>query len=427
MKKHLNFVMGVMLCLASVLFFSCTIEENKKPEWEGTKLIVQKWPDNVEKVQLGFLNSPTYLILYDAGQREATEYFTGEARLIIEYPYISIDSEANEYFGYGTRTDSEKPFKVYINGVEAENENPQAVYHENDTGDDLDLNANINHFITTFNLTKSGETVKSIEVTFENSPEKIRNKDIRLTDETIYAYVNIDDLFDRFDSVSVWNYNSNLKNLVEFHKLARGGVYYFHRYTPEIYLQVSAKKSHYISDTDFELNVGAELSPFGQSTEQTCTIKCTFTTTKPDKVPAGSVVTITGGTVTQYDISNFVNKTLVFAKGDIYENIDPVTQSTLEIKDNETFVLNLDRHEYTGTWQALKRDTASYEIELELSSETGVGEDYKFKTIQLEYWKDGMNDINEPCWQLTSRLWYYNPDEVKQAYHCSFYMTEKKN
>lgn len=97
------------------------------------------------------------------------------------------------------------------------------------------------------------------------------------------------------------------------------------------------------------------------------------------------------------------------------------------IKDNETFVLNLDRHEYTGTWQALKRDTASYEIELELSSETGVGEDYKFKTIELEYWKDGMNDINEPCWQLTSRLWYYNPDEVKQEYHCSFYMTEKKN
>lgn len=87
------------------------------------------------------------------------------------------DNEKDKYFDYGIRTDSENPFKVFINGEEAENKAPLAeatLYDEK-----RELNVSTDNFRTSFDVTG----IKTVELTFENAPEKIKNKDIRLAND----------------------------------------------------------------------------------------------------------------------------------------------------------------------------------------------------------------------------------------------------
>ncbi|MBR4791594.1 MAG: hypothetical protein IK024_11945 [Treponema sp.] len=418
MQKNFKTLAVIIIGVTLLLLTSCPQPQQKKG-YEGTKLVVPQWPQNVEHVQLAFKNSTWALNCYNAGECEGFEYFSGEAILTIYYSRIDR-SESDQYFGYGIRSNAENQFKVFVNGEEVENEFPQATYHSNRVNDDLELNANIDHFRATFNITN----VQDVVVTFENAPEKILNKDIRLTDETIYAYIDTDDLEERFIISQVRDYDAEDKSY-NMEQLAPNGVYFFNRYTQKFAIELSVIDNHFIkdSDTDFAVNINANIS-----TQTTKEIICYLVITLNNmiNVPTGSVVTVTGGTITPYDVSNFANKTLVFAKESYYNNYDPVSQATLELKDNgtKTFVLNIDGKEYTGTWKAVKQQE---DVIIELSSKTGVEKDYKLKTIRLQYYKDGMNNIDEPCWEFNSTLLYYGTNEDRQDYNCSFFMTEKKD
>lgn len=425
MKKIIKSLAGIRICLASFLLVSCPQPQLKKG-YEGTKLVVPQWPENIEHVQLSFENSTWSLNCYQANVCEATEYFTGNAILTIYYSRID-NSERDQYFGYGIRSNAENQFKVFVNGEEVENEFPQATYHSNKEDTDLELNANIDHFRATFNVTN----VQNVEVTFENAPEKILNKDIRLADETTYAYIDITDLTERFKYVSI---SENVSNTwYDFEKLARGGPYYFSRYTQNFYIDLSVVDNYYISSTDLNFNIDsenipAEISASQNSNEINCNLHITFTSSSPDKAPAGSVIKVTGGTITPYDVSNYANKTLEFAEACQNENFDEVNQAELELVDNgsKTFNLTVNNKEYTGTWKAKREIDGEDTILIELSSETGVGEDFKLKTIQLKYYETGYNNTSGPCWHFESTLMYYAEDENKKNYRCSFVMTEKK-
>lgn len=120
MKKFFS----LLMCAAALVCVSCTVEEEKG--WEGTQLVVTNWPENVTGIMLDPDNSTKYLNRHEAGSVMCNEYFSGNTVLTIEYERLG-DSEYGEYFDYGIRSNSEKPFKVFINGVEAENKNPAAL------------------------------------------------------------------------------------------------------------------------------------------------------------------------------------------------------------------------------------------------------------------------------------------------------------
>ncbi len=186
MKKLLTLAVAAALCALSFACLACKVEE--EDSWEGTRLVASQWPDGVSKVSLKADNSSWTLNLYEAKETMAYEYFTGNTVITIYYDRLT-DNEYDEYFGYGIRSDSETSFKVFINGVEAENEKTAAV--KNLYGEERELNVSLEYFRTSFDITG----MKTVELTFENAPEKIKNKDLRLADDVQWAYIDIGDLF----------------------------------------------------------------------------------------------------------------------------------------------------------------------------------------------------------------------------------------
>lgn len=305
MQKNFKTLAVIIIGMTLLLLTSCPQPQQKKG-YEGTKLVVPQWPENIEHVQLSFENSTWSLNCYKAATCEGDEYFTGNAILTIYYSHID-NSEKDQYFGYGIRSNAENQFKVFVNGEEVENEYPQATYTEFRTGDEIELNANIDHFRATFNVTN----VKNVEVTFQNAPEKILNKDIRVYGDTnYYAYIDADDLQERFSYVSIMESVKNMETgsniWYDFERLAKGGLYYYNRGTLIFYIQLSVKEGYYIQDKDFELyvnnnKINAEITSAENATELSDLLKIWIS--NPNDIPAGSIVTVTGGTIAPYDES----------------------------------------------------------------------------------------------------------------------------
>ena len=162
MKKILFFLLAIPV----FLLFSCQNENGKG--WEGTKLIVEagNYPANIKEIRLGNTTGTKYCVLNQAGICESTEYFNGNVTLTISYSRLT-EEDKKEYLDYGYFTDSENSFKVYINGVEAENEKAaETVEYDEDA---LELNVNTEYFRTNFDI---GDA-KEIKLTFANAPENL--------------------------------------------------------------------------------------------------------------------------------------------------------------------------------------------------------------------------------------------------------------
>ena len=74
MKKVFKVLSGAVICL-SVVFTAVSCEsEVEGYKWEGTKLSVQNWPENVTRITLHPDNSTGWLNLYDAGSQMYDAY-----------------------------------------------------------------------------------------------------------------------------------------------------------------------------------------------------------------------------------------------------------------------------------------------------------------------------------------------------------------
>ena len=419
MKISLKHLTAALLCIcAAALTVSCVPEEENK--WEGTKLVVKDWPEGVSRVSLKPENSKWTLNLYEAKETMAYEYFTGNTVITVYYDRLD-DNEYDNYFGYGIRTDSEKPFKVFINSEEAENEVPLAeatLYDEK-----RKLNVSKDYFITSFDVTG----IKTVELTFENAPEKIKNKDIRLANDFQWAYIDINELFENFKSVNLSRKKSE-NNWMDLEKLCRNGLYLFDAYWQRFYVFYTVKDNYYSSLEDARFTVSGVENAQLTVTE---TISGNFYTGNVyvgTRVPDGTVIKLSGGTITAYDVSDFAGKSLVFS-----ENLpgvkDKITSATLTLTDNSsisavsdpivnlaggrTFFLTIketssDETSWSGTWVATGFDIENRPV-IKLYA-TAVGDDETSFEAELVYYNGQLNDTPGPCWSFSAKTdeFYYS-------------------
>jgi hypothetical protein len=405
MKISLKHLTAALLCIcAAALTVSCVPEEENK--WEGTKLVVKDWPEGVSRVSLN--NGKWTLNLYEAKETMAYEYFTGNTVITIYYDRLS-DSEYDKYFGYGIRTDSENPFKVFINGEEAENEAPLAeatLYDEK-----RELNVSKDYFRTSFDVTG----IKTVELTFENAPEKIKNKDIRLYDDNQWAYIDINELFENFKSVNLSRKKSG-NNWMDLQKLAHNGLYLFDAYWQEFYVDYTVKDNYYSSLEDARFTVSGV-----ENAELTVTETLSGTLYRGNvhvgnRVPNGTVIKLSGGTITAYDVSAFAGKSLVFSEN-ITNVKDLVTSAALTLTDNSsisavsdpivnlaggrTFFLTIGETSWSGTWVATGFDIENRPV-IKLYA-TAVGDDGQYFEAELVYYNGQLNDTPGPCWTFYAK------------------------
>lgn len=408
MKKFFS----LLMCAAALFCISCTVEEEKG--WEGTKLVVSSWPENVSNITLDPDTSTKRLNLYDAGSQMTDEYFKGNAVLTIYYDRME-DREYDEYFGYGICSDSEKPFKVFINGEEAENENPAA--RKNLYDEERELNVSIDRFRTSFDLTG----VKTVEVTFKNAPEKIKNRDLRLADENQWAYIDKDGLYESFKSVNIFRKNSNDK-WVEVEKLGRNGLYVFDAYGQTFSVDYTVKDGYYSTVDDARFTVSGVENP-----ELTVTdfqnLPGTLFNCKVYvgvRVADGTVIKLTGGTVTAYDTTNFSGKSLALAEC----NPGSAAVSTASIVvcddpvDGKTFKLTIDGNEWAGTWKAVSAAVEYTEPRQRIELEVISGADSNVPSGSLAwliYHDSQLNNTPGPLWVF----------EAGSPSNYSFILTEK--
>lgn len=211
------------LVAAVCIFTSCDFSKPQEPENEGTKLVVPQWVDNVYSVALESKNGQGVVAVHKADSCMAYEYFSGQVTLRIDYNDLS-DAEKETYLGYGLLDGAAKPFKVFVNGREVENESKKASIPHGDNvaeEDILYLNAYADSFEYTFDIT---EDVKTVTITFENAPELIPCDKLRLVDERFYAYVDVSELEEAYDEVKVWNADGT-----SFNRIPKG-LYLFDKY-----------------------------------------------------------------------------------------------------------------------------------------------------------------------------------------------------
>ncbi len=289
MKKML-FVLLAVVCIFTSCDFSKPVED------KGTKLVVPAWAENITSVSLVSNNGQGAVATHKAESSNAYEFFSGSVTLTVTYNSLN-NEEKEEYLGYGVFDDSEKPFKVFVNGREVENENPQAsIPHAVDVeeSDIVYLNANVNYFTSTFNITSD---VKTVEVTFENAPVKIKNMDLRLADETIYAYIDLSDLQKKFDYVHIWDGDDPGQNISIPRILY--GLFYYNRYTKYFVVSFSAKDGYKISNPTFKVTGTDDITIKKcdmDISHTNCYIYCELKDGITN-VPGGSIIKITGGEV----------------------------------------------------------------------------------------------------------------------------------
>ncbi len=410
MKKALKFLSGAVICLSVVITALSCEAEVEDYKWEGTKLSVSNWPEHVTRITLHPDNSTGWLNLYDAGFQMYDAYFTGNTVLTIYYDRLT-DREYDDYYGYGIRTGSAAPFKVFINGVEAENENPAAVkilY-----GEERELNVSLEQFRNSFDITG----IKTVELTFENAPEKIKNKDLRLVDENQWAYIDKDGLYENFKSVNVFRKNSN-GNWVECEKIGRNGLYVFDAYGQTFSVDYTVKDGYYSTVSDAHFTVSGVENPELTVTDFPDLLPGTLFNCKVYvgvRVPDGTVIKLSGGTVTPYDTTYFSNKSLTFEANLSTET--EVTSASLSIQgqpDTEkTFALTINGNEYTGTWVGtLVYGNEDGRIALYLD---GSDIQYNSPDYELMYYPDGLMSTTGPCWQFRY---------ISSSVHYNFIMKE---
>ncbi len=390
--KKVNLAVTAALSLMAIALTSCTVEETKK--YEGTKLVVSQWPENVSSIRVLPKEGTKILSLSEAGSMMTNEYFSGEAQLIVTYNRIT-NEEYDEYFGYGIRSDSDNQFKVFINGEEAENTNPAEVKQLYNNDEEVTLNANINQYRSTFDITN----VKTVELTFENAPEKISNKDIRIEDDFQWAYIDTDDLNKDFQTVSLYINNSSNINK-ELDRICKNGLYVFDAYGQTFDVYLAVKNNYYSTVEDIRFTV-TENGVINENAELTVEdvydqyvgsfFKCEVYLNQT-RISDGTIIKLSGSKVTAHDTSNFSNKTLTFA-----ENIDgntEITAASLILKGDAasgtSFSLNIDGEEWAGTWYVRKIKDFT-EPRIDLNSHIKAGSNITYQNIELIYHESGLN------------------------------------
>lgn len=252
--------------------------------------------------------------------------------------------------------------------------------------------------------------------------KKILYKDIRFANETIYAYIDKEDLMKRFKSVNLSEKVSGVwKNFEKFGGLNSKGLYYFNRYTQEFYVDITAKDNYYIaSDDDALIEISTDASVTFEKKWDETTYRCKIQLNSIN-VPAGSILKLTGGKITPYDTTYFAGKSLTLAE--CSPNATAVSSASIVVCDDpvdgKTFKLTIDGNEWAGTWKAVSAAVEYNEPRQRIELEVISGSDSNVPLDShpsLIFFDSHLNNTPGPLWVF----------EAGSPSNYSFILTEKK-
>ena len=332
MKK----ILLILLSLAAIIFVSCKTEDE-----ELTKTVkIENWPDNVKGIQI--ISGYRYTDLKQAGTKEVA---APSDNITIHVFAADVESESDTYAFYGNLTTDEKLFKVFVNGVEAENKSGVV---QSGYGDDaLDTNAISSLFTTTFTC-----NADTLEISFENAPRKIAFDEIRLSDETIYSYFDVSGLGEHVKA-QLYDVQAN-KSRPFLKQVIPGGLYYVNKKSqvelelwPETWYELNGSKV-YANGVELAGSVAGGL----------------FTYNFTENRNTGEVIKITGSGADLIDDSDFIDTVLISTSITKDNDSDPdissvtiyLTGQDYDGSDRKTTSINVDGSELIGQWFMSRTD-----------------------------------------------------------------------
>ena len=201
----------------------------------------------------------------------------GEYTLDVVYKYL--DYSNSKYIGYGILENDPTPFTILLNNKELVNKADfECTTDYTHPDDEIQTNLKL-HYTSTF---KCNPDQEKLEFTFKNSPKKILRTDVRLRNETIYAYFDFSELS---ESLVATLQEKVGDTTYTFTPVTNGGLYYVPKIAP-IYLTIEPDQDCKIIHYDFKAD-GKVI------TDDNVTDK-KFTYTFYDNRSTGQIIKITG-------------------------------------------------------------------------------------------------------------------------------------
>ena len=275
--KKFQFILIPILLLSLMMFISCPQEIKPEiPEDKYSTVSFDSFPDAVKEINI-YNGDSCIATLHSNYSSKVFRNLEGELKIDVVYKDLTYSD--SKYVGYGTLENDENQFTIFLNNRELINE-ADFEYTPYYTNPDENIQTNLKlHYTSTFKCTPD---LEKLDFTFQNSPKKILKTDVRLRDETIYAYFDFTELSESLVATLQEKVGSET---FTFTPVTEGGLYYVPKIAP-IYLTIEPDQDCKIIHYDFKAD-GKVI------TDDNVTDK-KFTYTFYDNRTTGQIIKITG-------------------------------------------------------------------------------------------------------------------------------------
>ena len=274
-KKH--FTLIPLLLLSLMIFISCPQEiKPELPEDKYSTVSFDSFPEAVKEINI-YRGDSCIATLHSNYSSKVFRNLEGELKIDVVYKDLTYSD--SKYVGYGTLENDENQFTIFLNNRELVNEADfeYTPYYPNP---DENIQTNLKlHYTSTFKCTPD---LEKLDFTFQNSPKKILKTDVRLRDETIYAYFDFTELSESLVATLQEKVGSETYT---FTPVTEGGLYYVPKIAP-LYLTIEPDKYSKIIYYDFMAD-GKTMSDDNATDKK-------FTYTFYENRTTGQIIKITG-------------------------------------------------------------------------------------------------------------------------------------
>lgn len=260
-----------------MIFISCPQEIKPEiPEDKYSTVSFDSFPEAVKEINI-YRGDSCIATLHSNYSSKVFRNLEGELKIDVVYKDLTYSD--SKYVGYGTLENDENQFTIFLNNRELVNEADfeYTPYYPNP---DENIQTNLKlHYTSTFNCTPD---LEKLDFTFQNSPKKILKTDVRLRDETIYAYFDFTELSESLVATLQEKVGSET---FTFTPVTEGGLYYVPKIAP-LYLTIEPDKYSKIIYYDFMAD-GKTMSDDNATDKK-------FTYTFYENRTTGQIIKITG-------------------------------------------------------------------------------------------------------------------------------------
>lgn len=278
--KKINLLFIPILLLSLMMFISCPQEIKPEiPEEKYSTINFDSFPEEVKEINI-YKEDSWIATLHSNYSSKVIRNLEGELKIDVVYKDLTYSD--SKYVGYGILENDSTPFTIFLNNKELENEADfeYTADYTKPTNSEAKIQTNLKlHYTSTFKCTPDQE---KLELSFQNSPKKILKTDVRLRDETIYAYFDFSELS---ESLVATLQEKVGDTTYTFTPVTKGGLYYVPKIAP-IYLTIEPDQDCKIIHYDFKAD-GKVI------TDDNVTDK-KFTYTFYDNRTTGQIIKITG-------------------------------------------------------------------------------------------------------------------------------------